>query len=125
MAVTAERLVTALKLCAGHHREVHVPVTDDDGGGIAEAVATLEIGKLVDKALRHNTTAARIVVDTVTNADAPAASAANTGPIAPLPDLERLRPLLRRLLAERVERGNSIGLGLSIDARERGLRAAS
>jgi signal transduction histidine kinase len=72
------------------------------------------VANLVENAIRHNTTPGQIDVRTATEAGQPVLSVANSGPVVPPEELERLGRPFQRLRAERTGLGEGHGLGLSI-----------
>jgi signal transduction histidine kinase len=72
------------------------------------------VANLVDNAILHNTTPGRIDVTTTTTAGQAVLSVANSGPVIPPQELDRLQRPFQRLGADRTARGDGHGLGLSI-----------
>ncbi|MGH3205454.1 MAG: sensor histidine kinase [Streptosporangiaceae bacterium] len=72
------------------------------------------VANLVDNALRHNVPGGRVEVSTGTRDGRAMVSVTNTGPAVPPAAVERLFQPFQRLAAERVSRGEGLGLGLSI-----------
>jgi signal transduction histidine kinase len=73
------------------------------------------IANLVDNAIRHNVHAGRIEVATGTKNGHAVLSIANSGPVVPSGDLDRLFQPFQRLSADRDDgQDNGVGLGLSI-----------
>jgi signal transduction histidine kinase len=72
------------------------------------------VANLVDNAIRHNTTPGRIDLTTATMAGGAVLSVANSGPVVPPQELERLQRPFQRLGADRTSHGEGHGLGLSI-----------
>lgn len=71
------------------------------------------IANLVDNAIRHNVTGGSIEIATGTQAGQTVLSVANSGPVVPAGDLERLFEPFQRRAAERLG-DDGLGLGLSI-----------
>ena len=74
------------------------------------------VANLVDNALRHNHPGGRVDVATTTRSGQAILSVANSGPLVPPDELERLFQPFQRLGAARTDHGDGIGLGLSIVA---------
>jgi signal transduction histidine kinase len=72
------------------------------------------VANLIDNAIRHNATAGRIDVTTATQAGGAVLSVANSGPVIPPQELDRLLRPFQRLGADRTSHGDGHGLGLSI-----------
>jgi signal transduction histidine kinase len=72
------------------------------------------VANLLDNAIRHNIVGGRIDVTTATAAAGAVLSVANSGPVIGAEELDRLQRPFQRLGAERVNRGDGHGLGLSI-----------
>ncbi len=72
------------------------------------------VANLVENAIRHNTTPGQIDVRTATDAGRAVLSVANSGPVVPPEELERLGRPFQRLGVERADLGAGHGLGLSI-----------
>ncbi len=72
------------------------------------------VANLIDNAIRHNTTQGRINVTTATDAEGVVLSVANSGPVIPPEELDRLQRPFQRLGLDRVNQGDGHGLGLSI-----------
>jgi signal transduction histidine kinase len=72
------------------------------------------VANLVDNAIRHNTTPGRIDLTTATEAGGAVLSVANSGPVIPPEEIDRLQRPFQRLGADRVDQGDGHGLGLSI-----------
>ena len=69
---------------------------------------------LVDNALRHNVARGRVAVTTVTRDSRAVLSVANTGPTVSATAMDRLFQPFQRLGTDRTNRGEGLGLGLSI-----------
>ncbi len=69
---------------------------------------------LVDNALRHNIAEGWVEVTTGTRAGRAVLSVANSGPVVPSAEVDRLFQPFQRLAADRVGHGDGHGLGLSI-----------
>ncbi len=72
------------------------------------------VANLLDNAIRHNIVGGRVDVMTATTARGVVLSVANDGPVIGAEELDRLQRPFQRLGAERVNRGDGHGLGLSI-----------
>jgi signal transduction histidine kinase len=72
------------------------------------------VANLLENAIRHNTAQGQIDVTTTTRAGQAVLSVANSGPVIPPEELDRLQRPFQRLGAERTSRGDGHGLGLSI-----------
>ena len=79
------------------------------------------VANLIDNAIRHNiitgridATTGRIDVTTATKAGQAVLSVANSGPVVPPEDLDRLQRPFQRLGTDRTHQGDGHGLGLSI-----------
>jgi signal transduction histidine kinase len=69
---------------------------------------------LVENALRYNLASGRIDVSVAASAGHALFSVANTGPIVPAAEIERLFQPFQRLRNDRAQHGSGLGLGLSI-----------
>jgi signal transduction histidine kinase len=95
----------------GIHLDVQLQPAETAGDArLAERL----ISNLVDNGIRHNNTGGRLEVRTVTKADRSVVSVANSGPIVPAAEVERLFQPFERLRSERTDHSDGIGLGLSI-----------
>jgi signal transduction histidine kinase len=74
------------------------------------------VANLIDNALRHNRPGGRVDVATTTRSGQAILSVANTGPLVPPDEVERLFRPFERLGANRTDHSDGIGLGLSIVA---------
>jgi signal transduction histidine kinase len=83
------------------------------GTGDPNLVESL-VANLVDNALRHNVAGGRIRVATATTAGRASVSVANTGPMIPPDELDRLFQPFQRLGNQRVRHADGHGLGLAI-----------
>jgi signal transduction histidine kinase len=72
------------------------------------------VANLLDNALRHNTPQGRIDITTTSRNGRAVLSVANTGPLVPAAELERLLQPFQRLCADRTDQSDGTGLGLSI-----------
>jgi signal transduction histidine kinase len=86
------------------------PAETSGDGRLAERL----ISNLVDNGIRHNHTRGRIDVQTTTKAGRSVVSVANSGPIVPADEVERLFRPFHRLGTTRADDRDGIGLGLSI-----------
>jgi signal transduction histidine kinase len=111
--------VTAQVLAARHpeveQRGLQLSTTLDPARaeGDAQLLERL-VANLIDNAIAHNTTPGRIDVTTTTTAGQAVLSVANSGPVIPPQELDRLQRPFQRLGADRTTRGDGHGLGLSI-----------
>jgi signal transduction histidine kinase len=69
---------------------------------------------LIDNALRHNHPGGRVEITTATTDSGAVLVVANTGPAVPAAAVDRLFQPFQRLAADRTDRGEGLGLGLSI-----------
>jgi signal transduction histidine kinase len=74
------------------------------------------VSNLLENALRHNVPDGRIWVRVETLAGRPTLAIANTGPLVPAEEVQRLLQPFQRLAPERVGQREGLGLGLSIVA---------
>jgi signal transduction histidine kinase len=72
------------------------------------------LANLVDNAIRHNTSAGNVEVSTGTRDGHAFLTVANSGPIVPPGEIERLLRPFQRLAGARTAQGSGHGLGLSI-----------
>ncbi len=72
------------------------------------------VTNLIDNAIRHNITGGRVDLMTATVTGQAVLSIANSGPVIPPGELERLQRPFQRLGADRTSSGDGHGLGLSI-----------
>jgi signal transduction histidine kinase len=72
------------------------------------------VANLVDNALRHNVTGGHITVATRTESGHAVLVIANSGPVIPLGDIDRLFEPFQRLHADRASHPDGHGLGLAI-----------
>ena len=72
------------------------------------------LGNLVENATRHNTPHGSVEITTATSAGRAVLTVANTGPVIPATDLQRLFQPFQRLNGTRTKHHNGYGLGLSI-----------
>jgi signal transduction histidine kinase len=100
--------------CRGLH--VHAALEQAETSGNAQLAERL-VANLVDNALRHNVPRGSVEVQTTTTSGGnPIVSVANSGPLVPLEEVERLFQPFQRLGAARTDHSDGIGLGLSIVA---------
>jgi signal transduction histidine kinase len=74
------------------------------------------VANLLDNALRHNDPGGRVRVTTAARGDRATLVVANTGPLVPADQVERLLQPFQRLATDRVGYREGVGLGLSIVA---------
>lgn len=74
------------------------------------------VANLLNNAIAHNTPGGWLEVTSSTRGGRVTLSVANTGPVIPPDDLDRLKQPFQRLGADRTNRGDGHGLGLSIIA---------
>jgi signal transduction histidine kinase len=74
------------------------------------------VANLVDNAMRHNMPGGRVTVSTSATEGRAVLTVANTGPVIPASDVERLFQPFQRLTGERLQHdsGHGLGLGLTI-----------
>jgi signal transduction histidine kinase len=84
------------------------PATGDPS--LAESL----VANLIDNALRHNVTGGRIDVSTAMTAGRASLRVANTGPVIPADQLDRLFQPFQRLGRDRIGHAGGHGLGLAI-----------
>jgi signal transduction histidine kinase len=72
------------------------------------------IRNLIDNAIRHNTSHGCVQVDTEEREGRAVLTVANTGPVVPADEIERLLEPFQRAGADRVSHSDGLGLGLSI-----------
>ncbi len=81
--------------------------------GDARLVESL-VANLVDNALRHNLPGGQVTVSTTAADGRAVLSVANTGPVVPADDVDRLFQPFQRLTGERLRHDSGHGLGLAI-----------
>jgi signal transduction histidine kinase len=72
------------------------------------------VANLVDNAVRHNVTGGHVTIATRTEARHAVLTIANSGPIIPADDIDRLFQPFQRLHCDRAHHPDGLGLGLSI-----------
>ncbi len=77
-------------------------------------LATRLVANLVDNAVRHNVTGGHITIATRTESRHAILTIANSGPIIPAEDIDRLFQPFQRLHNDRAHHPDGLGLGLSI-----------
>jgi len=95
------------------HLQLNATLDPARAEGNPELLARLATN-LIDNAIRHNIHGGRIDVMTATRAGQAILSVANSGPVIAPDELNRLQQPFQRLGAERTNRGDGHGLGLSI-----------
>src|SRR5262249_30438826 len=116
LAAVSENVLTALREDA-KRRDIQLRrwLEHAETSGDARLAERL-IVNLVDNGIRHNHTSGYIEVRTTTKADRSVVAVANSGPVVPAEEVERLFQPFQRLGSERTDHGDGIGLGLSIVA---------
>jgi signal transduction histidine kinase len=107
--------------------ELHDTLAPAEGLGDPRLAERL-VANLVDNAISHNVPDGHVEVVTGTRSGRAILSVANTGPLVPEADIERLFQPFQRMDVDRTGRGRGVGLGLSIvkaiaDAHGAGLSA--
>jgi signal transduction histidine kinase len=114
LAAVSENVLATMREQAEHRGiDLNVRFQPAETSGDARLAERL-ISNLVDNAIRHNHTRGRIDVQTTTKADRSVVSVANSGPIVPADEIERLFQPFQRLGTSRTDHRDGIGLGLSI-----------
>jgi signal transduction histidine kinase len=114
LAAVSENVLATMREQA-EHRGIHLDVRLQPAETSGDArLAERLISNLVDNAIRHNHTRGRVELRTTKQADRSIVSVANSGPIVPADELERLFQPFQRLGTNRTEPRDGIGLGLSI-----------
>jgi signal transduction histidine kinase len=114
LAAVSENVLATMREQA-EHRGIHLDVRLQPAETSGDArLAERLIGNLVDNGIRHNHTLGRVELRTTKQADRSIVSVANSGPIVPADELERLFQPFQRLGTNRTEHRDGIGLGLSI-----------
>jgi signal transduction histidine kinase len=112
-AVAAEVLET--RRPEAEHRQLHIDAALDPAPTSGDpALGERLVANLVDNAVRHNVRAGRIEVETGTRDGHAVLSIANSGPVVPSAELDRLFQPFQRLAADRNGQDDGLGLGLSI-----------
>jgi signal transduction histidine kinase len=101
-------------MAAAHGLEMRSSLAPATISGDARLVARL-VSNLVDNAIRHNVAAGRLDV-TVRSGGRATLTVANTGPVVPDEEIERLVQPFQRLSPDRTTHRDGLGLGLSIVA---------
>jgi signal transduction histidine kinase len=116
LASVARRVVQAQELDAftkGLTMEVSIgPAAVSGDGRLVERL----VSNLVQNAIRHNTEHGRVIISVGSTEGASTLSVANTGPVVPEDEIERLLQPFQRGGADRVAYRDGLGLGLSIVA---------
>jgi signal transduction histidine kinase len=114
LAAVSENVLATMREQAEHRGiDLDVRLQPAETSGDARLAERL-IGNLVDNGIRHNHTRGRVELRTTKQADRSIVSVANSGPIVPADELERLFQPFQRLGTNRTEHRDGIGLGLSI-----------
>jgi signal transduction histidine kinase len=114
LAAVSENVLATMREQAEHRGiDLNVRLQPAETSGDARLAERL-ISNLVDNAIRHNQRRGRIDVRTLTKADRSVVSVANSGPIVPADEIERLFQPFQRLGTSRTDHRDGIGLGLSI-----------
>jgi signal transduction histidine kinase len=103
------------QVLAGRNPDIQVDATLDAAPtrGDARLVESL-VANLVDNALRHNLPGGQVTVSTMAADGRAVLSVANTGPVVPAGDVDRLFQPFQRLTGERLRHDSGHGLGLAI-----------
>jgi signal transduction histidine kinase len=103
------------QVLAGRKPDIQVDATLDAAPtrGDARLVESL-VANLVDNALRHNLPGGQVTVSTMAADGRAVLSVANTGPVVPAGDVDRLFQPFQRLTGERLRHDSGHGLGLAI-----------
>jgi signal transduction histidine kinase len=103
------------QVLAGRKPDIQVDATLDAAPtrGDARLVESL-VANLVDNALRHNLPGGQVTVSTTAADGRAVLSVANTGPVVPAGDVDRLFQPFQRLTGERLRHDSGHGLGLAI-----------
>jgi signal transduction histidine kinase len=112
-AVTDEILLTRRAEADEHGLEIDAALDSAQASGDPRLGERL-ISNLVDNAIRHNADGGRIEIATGTKAGRAILSVANSGPVVPAEDVERLFEPFQRLPNGRNGDDHGLGLGLSI-----------
>ena len=104
--------ITRLVL-AGRRSDIQVDATLDaaPARGDARLVESL-VANLVDNALRYNVPGGRVTVSTMAADGRAVLAVANTGPVVPADDVDRLFQPFQRLTGERLHGGYGLGLAI-------------
>jgi signal transduction histidine kinase len=107
--------VVASRRPEAERRRLHLQATLEPAEASGDPrLAERLVANLVDNALRHNQPQGRVDVTTASKAGRAVVSVANSGPLVPPDEVERLFQPFQRLGADRTDHGTGIGLGLSI-----------
>jgi signal transduction histidine kinase len=103
------------QVLAGRKPDIQVDATLDAAPtrGDARLLESL-VANLVDNALRHNLPGGQVTVSTTAADGRAVLSVANTGPVVPAGDVDRLFQPFQRLTGERLRHDSGHGLGLAI-----------
>jgi signal transduction histidine kinase len=113
-SVAGEVLGTREGVAAGANVEIGRALTPATISGDARLIERL-ISNLVDNAIRYNVPGGRVDVS-VTSSGRATLTVANTGPVVPSEEVDRLLQPFQRLSADRTSHHDGLGLGLSIVA---------
>jgi len=92
---------------------IHATLEPAETAGDAHLVERL-VANLIDNALRHNVPHGQVDVTTSTTAGRAVVSVANSGAVIPPSEVERLFQPFQRLVRDRTDHSDGLGLGLSI-----------
>jgi signal transduction histidine kinase len=111
-AVAADVLET--RRAEAEHKQLHIETALDPAPTSGDvALGERLVANLVDNAMRHNVAAGRIEVATATKNGHAVISIANTGPVVPSGDIDRLFQPFQRLTSD-PDDGQDAGLGLGL-----------
>ncbi len=113
-SIVAEVVGAREGAAAARELEIDRALTPATISGDARLVERL-VANLVDNAIRHNVAGGRVEV-TVRSSGRATLTVANTGPVVPPEEVDRLLQPFQRLSAERTSHHDGLGLGLSIVA---------
>jgi signal transduction histidine kinase len=115
-AITADVVDARRAEAATRGVAIHASLGQASAIGNPELAERL-VGNLIDNAMRYNVPHGRIEVSTATGPEGQTIlSVSNTGPHVPADEIDRLARPFQRLGADRTDRSDGVGLGLSIVA---------